>query len=105
MIKPLRVSIKNINFKRVIALGAIASVSIYIFAIGIKNVFRYNEFKQELLALRHQHAEAESESEFYTQQLNAMETEVFWEHEARRRLSYIKANEKVYKIIYKVQNR
>lgn len=101
--KRFRKSIKDINFKRLIALGAIVSISVYIFGIGIKNIFRYNEFKQELFALRKQHANALAENEFYSQQIDAMESEVFWEHEARRRLSYIKPQEKVYKIIYKVQ--
>ena len=95
---------KSINIKRFLAFASITAISLYIFGIGIKNIFRYNEHRHEFVSLKKQHQVQLYNHQSYQEQLSAMESPLFWEREARRRLSYIHPKEKVYKIHYKIQD-
>jgi cell division protein FtsB len=93
------------QLRRVIILGVILSISLYILAIGIRNVFRYNEFKHELETRQIEYTNAVSLNQNYKKQLSEMKDNAYWELEARRRLGYIQKNEKVVKIIYEVSEK
>ena len=72
---------------------------IYIFFIGIKNIFRYNIFKQEHDILQ---AQLLKESQINTNlksQIQALDTPEYWEMQAREKLGFIISGERVLKPI------
>ena len=72
---------------------------IYIFFIGIKNIFRYNMFKQEHSSLNQQFARASRVNSELKETMRKLQDDDFWEMHARKKLGFIKKNEKVYKFI------
>jgi len=76
---------------------------LYVFAIGIKNFFRYNGFKNEQQRLYEQLDKSTVQNQTYKQELLKMESESYWELKARRRLGLVKKDEHVYKFVYETK--
>ncbi|RAP32946.1 hypothetical protein DID77_03820 [Candidatus Marinamargulisbacteria bacterium SCGC AG-439-L15] len=94
-------------FKLIVNSLAIILTSIawvYIFVVGIKNIFRYNGFKQELNKLTMQVDNAKIEHQQLQIQIKDMKDPLYWDLLARKQLNYKRNDETVYKFIYKFQN-
>lgn len=76
----------------------------YIFFIGLKNIFRYNTFKLEKARIIQRHASLLNLNQNLHARLQEMNSETYWEFQARRQLGYIKPGEKTYKLVYKYKN-
>ena len=73
----------------------------YIFFIGIKNIFRYNVFKHEFSVILSEIEIQRFAQQKYRDQLDHMESSLYWDLQVRRKLGYTKDGEKVFKFIYK----
>jgi len=67
--------------------------------IGLKNVFRYNEFKIAYNALQATYLEEIRLNKTYKQQLLFMQNPDYWELQAKKKLGLINPGEHVVKII------
>ncbi len=72
---------------------------VYTFVIGIKNIFRYNDFRAEYQRNLQVRAEERARNRYYKIQLNVIEDHRFWEMKAREELGYVKNGETVYKFM------
>ncbi len=83
--------------------AAIFSVSIliliYMCAIGINNIFRYNAFYSEYDALNRTLLTETRINQSYKRQLSQLDNPELWEFQAKLRLGYVKDGEVVYKLI------
>lgn len=72
--------------------------------IGLKNVFRYNEFKIAYNALEATYVEELHLNKTYKQQLLFMQNPDYWELQAKKKLGLINSGEHVVKIINVSEN-
>ncbi len=87
--------------KRVVHIGFFTMtviILIYIFYIGIKNILRYNAFKQELSNAFLQLEEEYRLNRLYKRQLADIDKPEFWEIQAKEQLGFVKKGEVVYKL-------
>ena len=73
---------------------------IYTTYIGLKNVFRYNQFKIEYKRLQQQSADEAKLNQTYKQQEQAMQVPGYWELQAKKRLGWINPGEQVIKLVF-----
>ena len=74
-----------------------AIVLSYFFYIGIKNVFRYNVFRIEYQNLLNTHSKERHDNQTYRHMITNMESDHFWDLEARLKLGFVKENEQIYR--------
>lgn len=72
---------------------------VYMCAIGINNIFRYNAFYSEYDALNRSLLTETRINQSYKRQLSQLDSPELWEFQAKLRLGYVKGGEVVYKII------
>lgn len=78
---------------------------LYMCAIGINNIFRYNAFRTEFEEQRRLLLLETHTNQVYKHQLSRVEDPGFWELEAKTRLGYVNPGEVVYKVIPKESKR
>jgi cell division protein FtsB len=74
-------------------------ILIYISSIGIKNIFRYNEFKQENESLKIAFENELIINKQLTSEVKLLKDESYLENLVRTTLFYIKPGEEVYKFV------
>ena len=72
-------------------------VLVYFFYIGINNIFRYNIYKVEYRNLLKTYTEELKQNQQFRQILADLNSDEFWELEARKRLGFVKEDEWVYR--------
>jgi len=82
--------------QRFLFFSATALIFVYICSIGIRNVFRYNNFKQAYEQTASDLKYEQELHQLYKQEISEMNSQEYWELKARDRLGFIKKNEKVY---------
>jgi cell division protein FtsB len=85
--------------------GASILLLVYICAIGINNIFRYNAFYSEYDALKLTLLTETRVNETYKRQLSQLDNAALWELEAKTKLGYVKEGEVIYKIIPKTDRK
>ena len=87
------------NYLRIsLVLGSIF-ILVYICTIGIKNIVRYNRISLEYNALTKQYNSVSQKQVFFKSQLSSLKEELYLEFLAKKRLGYVKKNERVIKFI------
>jgi len=79
--------------------GSVVFVSVFL--VGIKNVFRYNVFKQEYKRLFEQYDKDQQTNLAYKAVIQEAKDLSYWDMQARRRMGFVKQNETVYKFVYR----
>ena len=70
---------------------------VYSSGISLRNLLRYNMFKQELIESEMSLNEQEEINRRYNEEIVLMETDDYWMLEAKKKLGYIQAGEYIYK--------
>ena len=74
-------------------------ILIYISTIGIKNIVRYNRISLEYDALSKEYKNVSEKQSFFNDQISSLTEPVHLEFLAKKRLGYVKKNERVIKFI------
>ena len=69
----------------------------YVSSIGLRNLFRYNSFKLELEQKLVEQELLQQEHDYYLQSLALMDSDRYWELQAKKMLGYVKNGEHIYK--------
>lgn len=75
----------------------VTGVLLYIFLLGIQNIFSYYTHQATYQNLLKQYSKEKARNVYFQDALNAMELDEFWDREIRERLGYIRADEKVFR--------
>ena len=70
---------------------------IYSVGISLRNLLRYNMFKQELITSEKILYEQEEIKKKYEEEITLMKLDDYWELEAKKKLGYSQADEYIYK--------
>tara|TARA_B100002051_G_C16386892_1_gene463281 strand:- start:95 stop:388 length:294 start_codon:yes stop_codon:yes gene_type:complete len=69
---------------------------IYILAIGINNIFRYNKYQLQYNEIEMKLINEKIKNKELINELKKTKKEEYWELKAKQELGYIKSNEKVF---------
>ena len=89
--------------KRFVCVFIGAILIVYVFCIGIKNIFRYNRYRVEYNSLMDEYRFETLKHDDYRQKVEEMKTTPFWEFHARKRLNYVYSGEVVYNFIVSIE--
>ena len=70
---------------------------VYSTCIGLRNVFRYNTFKKEVVMKQSALAELHYTNQYYKRLVSSIKSDSFWIVEAKQKLGYSQKGEIVYK--------
>ena len=89
------------KIKDYLRLGGGLCLVIYVFYVGIKSYFRYNEVKLDYVSKKHEILRENRKHDHLKQQVVLLELPDTWEYLAKSRLGFVKPGERVYKIVKK----
>ena len=89
---------KNFVSIRTLLFGSfVTGVLLYIFLLGIQNIFSYYTHQATYQNLLKQYSKEHARNQAFKESLSALELDAFWDREIRERLGYIRQGETVYK--------